>query len=122
MVVNNKFLENLSKLGVRQESATYPTHMFWAGSDNTYLGDEETIENDMYHKGIVWFADGIDSKFAIELATTDAIGSFIETFGITDDGTIGSGNVLMALPSDIGTKSSNFSVEIEGRILFRRPG
>jgi len=123
MVVTNKLLENIGINAIRGgEVATKPTKMFWAGSDNTYTGDETVINNDFFHKGIVWYADGIDSKFTVELNTTDSIGSYIETYGLTDNGEIGSGNPLIILPSDIGLKSSTFSVEIEGRILFRRAG
>ena len=121
MPVNNIFLENIGTNSVRGGSATTPTHMDWAGSDNTYTGSEIAIVNDFFHKGVVWVADGIDSKFTVELATTDSNGSYIENYGLTDNSVIGSGNSLVSLPSDIGLKSSNFSVEIEGKILFRRP-
>ena len=122
MTVTNKFLENIGINAVRGGHATKPTDMFWAGSDNTYTGDETIINNDYFHKGIIWIADGIDSKFTVELNTTDAIGSYIETFGLTDDAMVGSGNPLIILPSDIGLKSSTFSVEVEGTVLFRRVG
>jgi len=122
MTVTNKLLENIGINAIRGGGATKPTEMFWAGSDNTYTGDETIINNDYFHKGILWVADGIDSKFSVELNTTDAIGSYIETYGLTDDNEVGSGNPLIILPSDIGLKSSSFSVEIEGRILFRRAG
>jgi len=122
MTVTNTFLENIGINAVRGGSATKPTYMFWSGSDNTYDGDETTIVNDFFHKGIIWIGEGIDSKFSVELNTTDAIGSYIETYGLTDDDEIGSGNPLVILPSDVGLKTSSFSVEIEGRILFRRAG
>lgn len=120
MAVTNKFLENIGINAIRGGGATKPTDMFWAGSDNTYVGDETEIHNDFFHKGVVWVADGIDSTFSIELNTTDAVGSYIETFGLTDSGVIGSGNPLVILPSDIGLKTSSFSVEIEGTVMFRR--
>lgn len=122
MAVTNKFLENIGINAVRAGSATTPTTMFWAGSDNTYVGDETAILNDFFDRGIVWVGDGIDSKFSAELNVTDAIGSYIQAYGLTDNDTIGSGNPLVILPSDTGLKSASFSVEIEGRILFRRPG
>lgn len=121
MVVTNEFLSRIGKIAVRGGVDITPSHMYWAGSDNTYVGDETIINNDFFHKGLFWVPDGIDSKFTVELATTDSIGSYIETYGLTDNSVIGSGTPLLIIPSDIGLKSSSFSVEIEGRVLFRRP-
>ena len=122
MPVTNILLENIGINAIRGGSASKPTVVFWAGSDNTYNGDETTISNDFFDKSIVWLGDGIDSKFSVELNVTDAIGSYIETYGLTDNVIIGTGSPLVVLPSDIGLKSSSFSVETEGKILFRRPG
>jgi len=122
MAATNKFLENIGINAIRGGGAEKPDVMFWAGSDNTFTGDETAIVNDIFNKGVVWIGDGIDSKFSVELNTTDAIGSYIETSGLKAINEVGSGNPLVILPSDIGAKSSNFSVEVEGRILFRRPG
>ena len=122
MVVTNKFLENIGINAIRGGDAAKPTDMFWAGSDNTFIGDEVAISNPKFTKGVVWFADGIDSVFNMELNTTDAIGSYLEAYGLTDSPVIGTGSPLLIVPSDIGTKSSRFSVEISGSILFRRAG
>ena len=121
MAVTNKFLENAGINAVRGGTANTPTHMFWAGSDNTFIGDEITVVNDFFRKGIFWIGEGIDSKFSVELNTTDAIGSYIEAYGIADVVTLDTGSPMVMLPSDIGLKSSSFSVEVEGKILFRRP-
>ena len=122
MPVTNKFLENVGKSSIRGNVVATPDFMFWAGSDNTFIGTETTIVNDYFDKGVVWVSDGVDNKFNIELATTDANGSYIEAYGLTDNIVVGEGNPLILLPSDIGMKASSFSVEIEGKILFRRPG
>ena len=122
MPATNKFLENIGINAIRGGGATKPTHMFWAGSDNTFDGDETSVVNDVFHIGVFWESEGIDSKFSAELATTDAIGSYIEAYGLIDNLDIGSGNPLVIMPSDTGLKSNSFSVEIEGRVLFRRPG
>lgn len=122
MVVTNNFLKNIGLSAIRGEIITTPKYVYWAGSDNTYTGAEETIDNEFIDKGVVWIADGIDNKFNVELTTADAIGSYIETFGLKDTNDITTGSPLVIIPSDVGLKSNSFSVEVEGRILFRRPG
>lgn len=122
MTVTNKFLENIGINAIRDGGASKPDYIFWAGSDNTFVGDETSVTNDIFHKGVIWASEGIDSRFNMELATTSAIGSYIETYGLIDNLSVGSGNPLVIIPSDVGLKSSTFSVEVEGRILFRRAG
>lgn len=121
MTTTNRFLKYIGQNAVQNTTAPTPAKIYWAGSDNTYVGNEEVINNDFFHKGVYWVPDGNDSKFTVELATTDSNGSYIETYGLCDDEVVGSGTPLVILPSNIGLKSSNFSVEVEGRVLFRRP-
>jgi len=121
MVVQNTFLKNAGTIAVRNISGETPTHMFFAGSDNTFVGDETAVVNDYVHKIVTWTQTGIDSKFSLELSTSDAIGSYILAYGLVSHADVASGSPFTGLPSGIGNKTDTLSVEVEGEILFRRP-
>jgi len=120
-MINNNWLENVGNLAVRGDTGVYPRYIFYAGSDNTYYGDETEISNEFLRKKINWLKTGIDSVFTSELSTVDAVGSNIYAYGLFDTSEISSGTLLLSTPSDIGSKSPNFFVEIEGEIIVRRP-
>ena len=121
MPITNTLLENSGKASLRGIDVNPPDYMFWAGSDNTFTGAETEVINDYFHKGVVWIGEGIDSVFSVELSPGEAVGSYINTYGLINNATVGSGTPLLILPSDIGVKTANFVVEIEGKILYRRP-
>ena len=121
MPVTNYLLENAGKAVLRGQAINSADYFYFAGSDNTFNGNETEVVNDYFHKTVGWVSEGIDSKFTIELGLLECTGSYIAAVGLIDDNEIGSGTPCIILPSDIGLKSSNFTVEIEGKILFRRP-
>jgi len=121
MTVNNRWLEAMNTVAVRGGTDVIPTHIFFAGSDNTYTGTETTITNEFIRKPLTWVQNGIDSKFTAVLTTTESVGSYLYAQGFVSEEDIGSGDLLLMAPADIGLKTNAFSVEVEGEFFIRRP-
>lgn len=121
MAYTNDGIEELGK-HVRDESTPEtPKELSFAGATNTYTGAESVITDEFIRKPVVWSQTGIQSKYAVELASTEANGETIGTIGLVGGPTIG-GDVLFTInQSFIGPKTSSFNVQVEGEIIIRRP-
>ena len=120
MAINNRWLQAMGANAVRRQTDYFPDYFFFAGSDNTYRGDETQIGSLFLARAISWGVTGIDSKFSVTLRTTDCLGSDIRAYGFSPH-ELGSDDPLVIEPSQIGSKNNTFSVEIEGEVFFRRP-
>ena len=121
MTFTNKGIEELGKHIRDEVSPETPTNLSFAGSDNTYTGTEETLNNEFIRKEVIWTQTGINSKFNVQLVSTEAIGSSIQTLALVGGSDIGSDILFTINQSFIGTKTSAFNVQVEGELIIRRP-
>jgi len=120
MVFVDDGIKELGKL-LRGESDTVtPDYLSFAGSDNTYNGTESSINNEFIRKSVTWEQTGIQSKYLVQLLSTEANGSYIDTVALTSGSDVSTGSLFTINSSFIGTKNSSFNVQIEGEIIIRR--
>jgi len=117
MVYVNNGIKKLQSRGIRGNTDQYPTELSFAGSDNTYIGTEESISNEFIQKTVTWEETGNNSKYITTLSSLEAVGSNIQTIGL-----VGSDDTLITISeSFIGAKTNSFNVQVEGEIIIRRP-
>ena len=120
MVFTDDGIAELQKVGIRNESGETPLYMSFAGSDNTYNGNETSINQDYVRKAVSWEASGIQSVYTVALLSTEAVGSYIGTIGLTGGPNLGSDVLFTIDESFIGTKTASFNVQVEGEIIIQR--
>ena len=123
MVFVNDGIEEIQGTAMRNNGGETPKYLSFAGSDNTYDGTESIINSEWIRKELTWVQTGINSKYTVELTSVEAIGSQIKTLAGFGDTNIGTASDVLFFTdqSFIGSKSSDFNVQVEGEIIFRRP-
>jgi len=121
MVFENDGIEELGKHIRNEPNPQTPKFLSFAGNDNTYTGTESVLVNEFIRKEVTWVQTGIQSKYTVELSSTEAIGSTISTTGLVGGSDIGSDVLFTSNRSFIGPKTSSFNVQLEGEIIIRRP-
>jgi len=117
MVYTDDGIEALQTKGIRNGNAETPVDFVFAGSDNTFVGDETTIVNPYEQKTVTWTKSGIHSTYNVQLSSLEAVGSNIQATGL-----VGSDDTLITIDeSFIGTKTNSFNVQVEGEIVLKRP-
>lgn len=121
MVIVNDGLKEFGKVGIRGEVGETPTYFVFAGSANTYTGQETTILNEFLRKPVTWFENNLSSKYYVELSALEGIGSFIFSGGLISDTPSGPDYTLFTLNETfVGSKNDTFSVQVEGEIIVSR--
>ena len=122
MVYTNLGIKELGKVGIQNVTGEWPTHQSFLGSDNTYTGSEITgnLSNEYIRKAVAWSTTGNNSKWIVQLASTEAIGSFIGAISLLSGANIGSDTLININRSFIGNKTSAFNVQVEGEIIINR--
>lgn len=121
MVFVNEGIEDIQLRAIRGTNGNSPTHLIFAGSDNTFLGTEEELVNEFIDKEITWYKEGVNSKWRVQLASTEAIGSNIQAIGIVTGESTSTDTLYVISPSFIGNKDNTFNVQSEGEVIIRRP-
>ena len=121
MVYTDDGIEELQKIGIRNEAAEVPTHICFAGSDNTYTGAEIDLTDEYIRKEITWSKSGKASIYTAELTSAEAVGSYIGTIGIVSGSDLGTGSLFAIDQSFISDKTASYNVSITGEIIIERP-
>lgn len=121
MVFLDLGINEIQKKSIRNEGGSVPDNAFFAGSDNTFTGTEESVVNEFLRKEVIWTQTGLNSKYIVEISSVELTGSYIAAFGLAAGEDIGSDIYFTLNDSFIGEKNNTFNVEIEGEIIIRRP-
>lgn len=121
MVFTDAGIEQIQLKGIQNVSAETPLYVSFCGSDNTFTGTETSLNNEFIRKAVTWQSSGIQSKYTVELTSTEAVGSIISALGLVGGPNIGSNTLFAIDASFIGSKNNTFSAQVEGEIIIRRP-
>jgi len=120
MAVTNKGIEILGDL-LRGDSTDKPLYLSFSGTNATTFDESlTTLGSEFIRKSVTWAQTGIQSQFTIELASTEANGSYIKSTGLHIGSSLDSADTFSYNESFIGSKTSSINVQVEGETLIRR--
>lgn len=121
MVWTNDGFYGVQQVAIRNQSGYTPTHLVYAGSDNTFTGSETTLQNEVIRTALTWELSGNNSKFISLITSVQGNGSYFGACGLRYGAATGSGLLFSVNPSFIGNKTQSFNVQLEGEVIMRRP-
>ena len=107
---------------IQGKSSLYPSHAGFASGSAAVTGSETSLGSEFLRKSVTWTDSGNTSSiYTVEISNLEANGSNINSTGLFDNASIGSGNMHTYDLSFIGAKNNSFNVQVQGEVIISRP-
>lgn len=120
MGVVDKGIETTGAL-IRGDGTAKPIQLSFSGLDaSTFDEGKVVLGSEFIRKDVSWGKTGIQSQYTVQLDSTEANGSYINSIGLHTGSVLNGSDLYSYNESFIGSKTSAINVQVEGELIISR--